>query len=806
MLDWIPVNTDDGIDAQALKHPVPLLPIKHAVLLPGVVLPITITRKKSLQFVKKFHQKDILIAVITQKNADVHTPEQEDMYQVGTLAKILRLVSLPDDQTHVILYGKQRFILKSTEKAAAYMQAKVELMPDVSFRSNTQANEALRVLKKPFSKLLTLHGETSHTLKSTIHRIEEPSLLMHFIALHMNLKVEEKQSILETTSLPKRKSMLLDFINRDIKMLKVRNEIKDKTYSTIDQQQRDYFLRQQIKVLQNELGHGGAEQEIEELCVKAEKKKWSKETEQHFHKELDRLQQAPPSTPEYALIFNYLKFMLSLPWHEYTKDNMDLEQAERILNRHHYGISKVKNRLIEHLAVLKLTQSIRGPILCLCGPPGVGKTSLGRSIASALSRSYGRISLGGMHDEAEIRGHRRTYIGAMSGRILQQIAKAKSSNPVIVLDEIDKMQRDFRGDPSSALLEVLDPTENKSFMDNYLEIEYDLSKVLFITTANTIQSIQPALLDRMEVIHMSGYTVEEKVHIANKHLVPFIRKEHGLKANQLRVSGALLEHIIMDYTRESGVRGLQRSLSSVARHMARNVATDIPYKAHIIQKEVKKILGLPQTSRSDYVDTELPGICTGLAWTETGGEILSIEATLYAGKGKLKLSGQLGDVMKESATAAFSYLKSYAKHLNLSEDLFAQYDLHVHVPSGAVPKDGPSAGITILTAMASLYTQRRVKSFLAMSGELTLSGRVLPVGGIKEKILAARSSGIRRVLLSHQNQRDIEDLDAKYIKDLQIEYKKYAYEIIETALDMESTERVSFRYIPFSLTQSVHAR
>ena len=805
MLDWTSITKGEDIDPKDIKNPLPLLPIKHAVLLPGVILPITITRKKSLQFVKKFYQKDALIAVVTQKNTEVSAPKLKDMYQVGTLAKILRLVKLPDDQTHVIVYGRARFSLEKLTEASSYMQAEVKLLPDKLISPKTKEKDVIHSLRKTFSKLLSLHTEVPRELKSTLQRMEDVSLLVHFMALHMSLSVEEKQRILEIISISERTSQLLEYMQREMKMLKVRNEVKDKTFSSIDQQQRDYFLRQQIKVLQDELGGPGSEQEIVALELQASKKKWSQEAAQHFQKELERLQQSPASTPEYALLLNYLKFMLSLPWGEYTQDRLDLEEAERILHRNHYGILKVKNRLIEHLAVLKLTQSIRGPILCLCGPPGVGKTSLGRSIAKALNRNYTRISLGGMHDEAEIRGHRKTYIGAMPGRILQQLSKLKSSNPVIVLDEIDKVHRDFRGDPSSALLEVLDPTENVSFMDNYLEIGYDLSQVLFVTTANTIQSIQSPLLDRMEVIHMSGYTLEEKLHIAKKHLVPSTRKSHGLKASQIRFSTTSIEQAIVNYTRESGVRSLQKNLASVARRVARFVATDTPYEPNIGEKEVREALGVPHALREEYINTELPGICTGLAWTETGGELLSIETTLYPGKGKLQLSGQLGEVMKESAMAAFSYLRTYAKSLDLADELFTQYDLHLHVPSGAVPKDGPSAGITILTAMASLYTQRRVQPYLAMSGELTLSGRVLPVGGIKEKVLAARAGGVRTIIFSETNQKDIEDLDRKYTKDFQIHYKKLAYEVIEEALVSSRSQRMALQYVPSSTQPPIHA-
>ena len=776
-------DTTKDTTSERLQHPVPLLPIKNAVLLPGVVLSVTVTRKKSMQLIKKVHKEDDTLAIVTQRKTEAKDPQVEDLYKVGTVAKLLRLVELPDGNTHMIIYGKERFTIQEIVSTKPYLQASITLLPDTAIRKSKKEIAAMKKsLKEAFFKILALNLGNQKEMKKTLGQLEDPSLLVHFIALHTNLNVQEKQRILETRAVVQRLKVLFQYMQRDIKMLEIRNEIQDKTYSDIDQQQRDYFLRQQIKVLQNELGGENAEKEVSTLRVKAEKKKWSQEAEEHFNKEIDRLSALMPSTPEYSLALNYLEFMVNLPWEAYTQDRLDLQHAERILDRNHHGMKKVKDRVIEHLAVLKLAKTVKGSILCLCGPPGVGKTSLGSSIAEALSRKFGRISLGGMHDEAEIRGHRKTYIGAMSGRVLQQISKLKSSNPVIILDEIDKIHRDFRGDPSSALLEVLDPAQNTNFVDNYLEVGYDLSKVLFITTANTTQGIQSPLLDRLEVIRMSGYTIDEKEEIARKHLIPANLKTHGLESAQIRFNKPAIRHIITQYTRESGVRELDRSTASIMRQVARCVATKIKYTPLVGQEAVTKMLGVPRYTSEIYTKTNLPGICTGLAWTETGGELLQIEATLYAGKGKVTLSGQLGAVMQESAMASFSYLRAYAKQLELADELFSQYDLHVHVPSGAVPKDGPSAGITMLTAMASLYTRRRIKPALAMTGELTLSGKVLPVGGIKEKLLAAKNGGIQTLIFSEENRKDVEDLESKYLEKLEIHYKMYAKEVLDEAL------------------------
>ena len=803
MIDWTSIEKGEP-EPEQLESPFPLLPIKHAVLLPGVILPITITRKRSMQLIEKAHKEKSLLVIITQKNNISKEPQAEDLYKVGTLAKVIRLAKLPEEHTHMIVYGSARCAIGNILRHKNYLQATVNLLPDTALAKKT-SHALSRELKSTFTKMLTLTSDTPKDLKKTLERISDFSLQVHFIALHTNLKVEEKQRILEIRSAVRRAKRLLKYMQREIQLLEIRNEIQDKTYSDIDQQQRDYFLRQQIKVLQNELGGEGSENEIIQLQARAKKKKWSEESAEHFDKEIERLRRAVPTTPEYSLSLNYLEFMLNLPWNEYTQDRLDIKQAARILDRNHYGIQKVKNRIIEHLAVLQLTQALRGPILCLCGPPGVGKTSLGKSIAEALSRKCARISLGGMHDEAEIRGHRRTYIGAMPGRILQQISKLRTSNPVIILDEVDKMQRDFRGDPSSALLEVLDPSQNNTFTDNYLEVSYDLSKVLFITTANTTQSIQSPLLDRMEVIEMSGYTVAEKLQIAKRHLVPVAYKAHGLQPSQLRFTQSVLQRITMNYTRESGVRELDRNISAIMRRVARFVAAHELYDPKINSTELRHALGAPRYLHETYADAKLPGVCTGLAWTEAGGELLQVEATLYAGKGKVTLSGQLGEVMRESAMTSFSYLRAHSVEMQLPDELFSQYDLHVHVPSGAVPKDGPSAGITMLTAVASLYTRRRVHPQLAMSGELTLSGRVLPVGGIKEKILAARIGGIRKLLLSEENRKDVEELSSEYTEGVQIEYVKQASEVLSATLLPKQDGHVSLRYTPTSATKPLHA-
>jgi ATP-dependent Lon protease len=760
-----------------------ILPIKNTVLFPGVVIPITVGRQKSIKLVKKANQGNKIIGVVAQKNAQAEEPSTEEIYRTGTVARIIKMLVLPDGNTTIIIQGKNRFEVKEFIQEEPYLTAKVELHPEFSVELNDKEVQALvQALKDAAFKILKLNPEIPQEAQVALDNIHSTPFLIHFLSSNLNVEVGDKQRILETQNIIDRGTLLLQFMLREIQMLEIKNEIQRKVHTDIDQQQRDYFLRQQIKVLQDELGYDTPDKEIEALRKRGEHKKWPKNVAEHFNKELDKLLRTNPAAPDYPIAMNYVEFMLDVPWSEYTNDNFDLNHARKILDKDHFGLEKVKTRILEYLAVLKLKQDMKGPILCLYGPPGVGKTSLGRSIAKALNRKYVRMSLGGVHDEAEIRGHRKTYIGAMPGKILQNIKKAQSANPVFILDEIDKVRSDFRGDPSSALLEVLDPEQNSAFGDNYLEVEYDLSKVLFIATANSLDTIHPALRDRMEIIEITGYTQEEKIEIAIQHLVPKQLVEHGLKSSQVKIGRKAIAKIIESYTRESGVRNLERRIGSLVRNIAKSVAMEEAYDNMVTEDTVRKVLGAEVFDEELYQGNEIAGIVTGLAWTHVGGEILFVESSLSKGKGTLTISGQLGDVMKESAMAALSYLKSNAEMLGIDHRLFQQYDLHIHVPAGAVPKDGPSAGITILTSLASIYTQRKVKSKLAMTGEITLRGKVLPVGGIKEKILAARRSGIKEIILSLRNKKDIEEIESHYIKGLTFQYVDTVDEVLKMAL------------------------
>ena len=774
---------------------VDVLSVRHAVLLPEVVLPITVTRKVSLQLIRRAYEKGYHLLSLSQRHADTLDPEEKDFYRVGTLAKVLRIVDLPKQRTHVIIQGVARYAVKSFKREQTHWRASATLQKDQPTRG-THQDEIAEIdvqLRERFVDLLSLNAGVPVELKRGLQSIRSLGSLTYFIASHTRLAVEECQRLLEMRQVPARARALLSYLDREVQMHQIRNEIQEKTYSDIDQQQRHYFLRQQIKVLQNELGAEGSENDVAELEKRLSKKKLPKEAAELAKKELERLRRSMPATPEHALLLNHIEFMISLPWQSYAPDRLDIEQAAQTLARNHHGITKVKERILEHLAVMKLTKATGGSILCLVGPPGVGKTSLGRSIAQAIGRPFIRIALGGMHDEAEIRGHRKTYIGAMPGRILQQMAQHKVSNPLIMLDEIDKLHKDFHGDPASALLEVLDPAQNHTFTDNYLEVPYDLSKVFFIATANSINYLPPALRDRLEVIRMSGYTSTEKLTIARKHLLPSLRTSHGLSKEGIRFSKSAIEHLIMNYTREAGVRALDRSMAEVMRQLALAVAKKEKYEKAIGPVQVESMLGPVRYVREWLPERDLPGICTGLAWTESGGELLQVEATRYEGKGELKLSGQLGEVMRESALTSLSYLRAHAEDLGLSQDSFRKHDLHIHVPSGAVPKDGPSAGITMLTAVASLYTQRVVREALAMSGELTLSGRILPVGGIKEKLLAAREGGIRTLILSKENQKDVEALEKEYTEGLDIHYKSLAGEALLLALSSQASKLQSLK-------------
>jgi ATP-dependent Lon protease len=785
------INPEEESDLKPgeLNDELSILPIKNTVLFPGVVIPITVGRQKSIKLVKKAYQGNRIIGVVAQKNPKAEEPGTDELFRTGTVARIIKMLVMPDGNTTIIIQGKLRFQIQEFIQEDPFLTARVILQRDKAVAISKEVKALIRSLKEAAYKIIQLNPEIPQEARIALDNIQGMPFLIHFLASNLNVEVAEKQRILETDNIIDRGTLLLQFMMREIQMLELKQEIQKKVHTDIDQQQRDYFIRQQIKILQDELGYDSPEKEIEELRKKGEQKKWSAPVLEHFNKELDKLLRINPQAAEYPVLMNYVEFMLELPWNEYTQDNFDLKRARAILDKDHYGLEKVKNRILEYLAVLKLRQSIKGPILCLFGPPGVGKTSLGRSIAKALNRKYVRMSLGGVHDEAEIRGHRKTYVGAMPGRILQLIKKAQSSNPVFILDEIDKVRSDFRGDPSSALLEVLDPEQNNAFSDNYLEVDYDLSKVLFIATANTLDTIQPALRDRMEIIEISGYTTEEKIEIARRHLVPKQLAEHGLKSSDLKFSRKIIRYIIERYTRESGVRNLERQIASVIRHVARSVAMEEPYPKVVNEELVRKALGVELFEEELYQGNQVAGVVTGLAWTQTGGEILFVESSVSRGKGNLTISGQLGDVMKESAMAALSYLKSIAEDLNIDPRVFQQYDLHIHVPAGAVPKDGPSAGITIFTSLASLYTQRKVKAKLAMTGEITLRGKVLPVGGIKEKLLAARRSGIKEIILSVRNKKDVEDIEKHYLKGLTFHYVDTVDEVLKIALLQEKVKK-----------------
>jgi len=790
MIQLINPEQESDLKPEDLPEELSILPIKNTVLFPGVVIPITVTRQKSIRLIKKAYQGNRIIGVVAQKNKQAEEPNSEDLYRFGTIARIIKMLVLPDGNTTIIIQGKNRFSITEFLQDEPFMTAKIELQTEPVIDLESKEVKALvQSLKDAASKILKLNPEIPQEAQVALDNIQSTGFLIHFVASNLNVEVPDKQKILETNNIIDRGTLLLQYMLKEIQMLEIKHEIQKRVHTDIDQQQRDYFLRQQIKVLQDELGYDGPDKEIEKLRKRGAEKKWPKAAADHFNKELDKLLRINPQAAEFPVAMNYVEFMLDLPWHEYTVDDFDLKKARKILDKDHFGLEKVKTRIIEYLAVLKLKNDMKGPILCLYGPPGVGKTSLGKSIAKSLNRNYVRMSLGGVHDEAEIRGHRKTYVGAMPGKILFNIKKAKSSNPVFILDEIDKVKSDFRGDPSSALLEVLDPEQNNTFGDNYLEVEYDLSKVLFIATANSLDSIHPALRDRMEIIELTGYTVEEKLQIAIKHLVPKQLTEHGLKSSQVKFSKEALLKVIESYTRESGVRNLERKIGSVVRSIAKSVAMEEDFDKNVTPEFVVKVLGVEIFDEELYQGNNIAGVVTGLAWTQVGGDILFVESSLNKGKGALTISGQLGDVMKESAMAALSYLKSNAEQLGIDHRVFQQYDLHIHVPAGAVPKDGPSAGITMLTSLASIFTQRKIKDKLAMTGEITLRGKVLPVGGIKEKMLAAKRSGIREIILSVRNKRDILEIEKQYIKGLTFHYVDTVDDVLKIALLKEKVDK-----------------
>ncbi len=794
LIQIISPEDNQELTKDKLPENLPVLPIKNTVLFPGVVLPITVGRTKSIRLVKKAYRGNKILGVLAQNNTKIEDPKFKDMFNIGTIANILKMIVLPDGNTTIIIQGQKRFKKETEVQEDPHHQVTFSLIEEDPVKINSKEQKAIiKSLKDTASKIMSLSPEIPREAQLTIDNIEKFQFLTHFLSSNINAEVGDKQRLLEINDPKERAELLLQFMLRDLQMLELQQEIQEKVHTDIDQQQRDYFLRNQIRILQNELGQDGPDQEVEALRRKGEKKDWSKDIKEHFEKELDKISRMNPVAAEFPVAMSYAELLVDLPWNEITEDNFNLDHAKKILDRDHFGLEKVKDRIIEYLAVRKLKQDLKGPILCLYGPPGVGKTSLGKSIADALNREYVRMSLGGVHDEAEIRGHRKTYIGAMPGKIIQNISRAKTSNPIFILDEIDKVSSDFRGDPSSALLEVLDPEQNIAFKDNYLEVDYDLSKVLFIATANSLETIQPALRDRMEIIEISGYTIEEKTEIAKKHLIPKQRKEHGLKATDISFDKTAIAKLVNSYTRESGVRSLERKIASVIRNIAKSIAIEEKYDKKITLSRVREILGPETFDRENYEDNSVPGVVTGLAWTPVGGDILFIESSLSRGKGKLTLSGQLGDVMKESATAALSYLKSYAEVLGIDYRVFDKYDLHIHVPAGAIPKDGPSAGITMLTSLASVFTQRKVKQQLAMTGEITLRGKILAVGGIKEKILAARRAGIKEIILCSQNQKDLEEIDEKYLNGLKIHFVKSAPEVLEIALThQQASDPVKF--------------
>ena len=772
------------LDESEMPKNLQLMSLRNSVLFPKIIIPIAVGRKKSLKLVKSAYKKGDVIGIISQIDEKIEDPGFEDIYQIGTLARVVKLLEMPGGEQTAVLHGIKIFKITKQIKTKPNLTVKYEVLENIEpNKSKNEEYEAKLFSVKELSvKIINLSVNIPREAAFAVKNIDAPEFLINFVSSNSDLSTKDKQALLEETNISERASKLIKHLAKEIQKLELKDNIQNKAKTEMSQQQKEYFLHQQMKAIQDELGHESPKVEIEELEKKAKKKKWNDEVKKAFRKQINRLKQINPMSPDYSYQIAYAQTLIELPWNEFTKDNFDLKRAETILNEDHFGLDKVKDRILEHLAVLKLKGDLKAPILCLYGPPGVGKTSLGKSVARALDRKYARMSLGGLHDEAEIRGHRKTYIGAMPGRIVQNLKKLKTSNPVFILDEIDKIGSDHRGDPSSALLEVLDPEQNNTFYDNYLELEYDLSKVLFIATANSLSSIKPALRDRMELIDVSGYIIDEKVEIAKRHLIPRQLKEHGVKANQLKFSKIAIEEIISKYTRESGVRNLEKKIAAVIRKIAKKIATEEDYNKNLKKEDILEYLGVPKFIKGKYEGNEYAGVVTGLAWTSVGGTILFIESSISKGGGKLNLTGNLGQVMKESATIAYEYIKAHSDDLKIDDEIFKNYNIHVHVPEGATPKDGPSAGITMVTSLASTFTQRKIKRNLAMTGEMTLRGKVLPVGGVKEKILAAKRADIKEIILSKENEKDINEINELYLKGLKFHFVENITQVLDIAL------------------------
>jgi len=782
----IPILTDDNEDDEATQalYPniLPILPLKNAVLFPGVVIPITVGREKSIQLIKEYSRHDKIIGTATQRDANIENPEMHDLYPVGTLAQIIKIIEMPDGSTSVIIHGKKRITFDEQIATEPYLLCQISQLHDIKPEIDEEFNAILETMKDLAMKIINMSSNIPNETSFVLKNIQNAGFLINFISSNVEAGADEKLQLLEVDNLKERAILLMKFMARQLQMLEIKNDILSKAHKTIDKQQREYFLQQQMRSIQDELGYTTTERDVDEYSEKAKTKKWSKEIATYFDKELKKMQRMNPMAAEHSTQLTYIQTMLELPWNEYSEDNFDLNNAEQTLDEDHFGLEKVKERILEHLAVLKLKGDMKSPIICLYGPPGVGKTSLGKSVAKALGRKYARISLGGLHDEAEIRGHRRTYIGAMPGRIIQNLKRVGTANPVFMLDEIDKVGRDMHGDPESALLEVLDPEQNGSFHDNYLDLDFDLSKVMFIATANNINNISPALRDRMEMIEVSGYVIEEKVEIAKRHLLPNQIVNHGLQKKHILIKDSELETIIGNYTRESGVRQLDKKLAKVARSVAKKIAGNETWDGNVTKQCIDDMLGTPEVQNDMYQGNEYAGVVTGLAWTPVGGDILFIETSLSKGKGTVTLTGNLGNVMKESATLALEYLKAHADFYKIDSEIFEKWNVHVHVPEGAIPKDGPSAGITMATSIFSAFTQRKIRKSLAMTGELTLRGKILPVGGIKEKILAAKRANIKEIILCKENKKDIDKIKKEYLKGLTFKYFETIQEVLDYAV------------------------